>query len=139
MASSVNYIADENIRPSVFTMHSVHTAYGAVQADGTQPILGISQEGTYGSPGTPFDNGFAAVSGGKLNIYQDEDHDECLLFIGATVTGGQLLISDANGFGIPVDYSSATKQFVGAEARDSGVSGQRIRVRPRLDVLAPFA
>ncbi len=138
MSSSINYMAGDNIRPMVFAMQDVLNTYSIVQADGSQPIKGITQMGGYGSPGTPFDNGFAAVSGGKLNIFADEEHDEPLLIIGAAVTGGQLLISDSNGFGIPVNYSASTKQFIGAEARDSGASGQAIRVRPRFQVLAPM-
>ena len=133
MASSVNYMADGNIRPHVFCMRGL-APYSAVQADGTKPIIGISQMGTWGSPNTPFDTGFAASSGQPINIFQDEDHDECLLTLGATVTGGQLLISDSNGFGIPLSYASSSVQNVGAEARDSGASGALIRVRPRLQV-----
>lgn len=135
MASSVNYKAGGNIRPSVFTMAYGPAAYCVVQADGTQPILGISQEGVQNSPGTAADTGFAAASGMWLNIYQDEDHDEPLLYIGDTVTGGTLLKSDANGFGIPVVLTGSTVQYVGAEARTGGVSGDLIRVRPRFDIV----
>lgn len=139
MSASINYIAGDNVRPMVFCSNDTHERYAVVQADGTQPIVGISQMGTQGSPGTPFDTGFAAASGRPINVFQDEDHDEPLLILGASVTGGQLLKSDANGFGTPVSYSSSSTQFVGAEARDSGASGQAIRVRLKLQVLAPTA
>ena len=140
MGSSINYMATGSIYPSRFCMNDLTTPYAAKQANvATQPLIGISQEGTHDGPGTSADDGLAAASGEWLKIYADEDHDECLLYLGAAVTGGQLLKSDANGLGVPVAYDAATIQCVGAEARDNGASGDLIRVRPRFDVLPPFA
>ncbi len=133
MASSVNYVATGNIRPKRFVMSDPIVAYGVVEATlTTRPIVGISQMGTRGTPGTAFDTGFAASSGQQINVFQDEDHDECLLELGAAVTGGQLLKTDANALGVPVVLSGGGIQWVGAEARDSGASGATIRVRPKL-------
>lgn len=136
MASSVNYVAVANIRPKRFVIGSPVVAYGVQEATvSLRPIVGISQMGTRGTPGTEFDTGFAASSGQQIQIFQDEDHDECLLELGAAVTGGQLLKADANALGVPVTISSGGQQFYGAEARDSGASGATIRVRPKFGVI----
>lgn len=136
MASSVNYVAVANIRPMRFLIDSPIIAYGCQEATvSTRPLIGISQMGTRGSPGTEFDTGFAASSGQQIQVFQDEDHDECLLQLGAAVTGGQLLKADGNALGVPVVLSGGGLQFYGAEARDSGASGATIRVRPRLGSL----
>lgn len=105
------------------------------QADGTQEIIGITQPGTLTFPGGPGNQTLAAVSGGVIAVFQDEANDEPLLSVSAAVTGGQLLKSDASGYGIPWLPASTAQQFVGAEARQSTIGAtfpQLIRVRPRM-------
>lgn len=139
MASSISYQSGGPIYPSRFVIAnpiagSSQGDYQVIQGTTGVPILGISQEGTQIAPGTAGDSGYAvATSGYPLEVYSDEDNDDCLLCLGATVTGGQWLKSDTNGCGVPVVMSGGGSQFVGAEARESGTSGTLIRVRPRID------
>lgn len=130
MPGAVNYQSGGTIKVSRFVMANYPIDYQVITADGTQEILGISQEGTKAFP-APNSTDVAAASGDILAVYQDEANDEPLLYISASVTGGQLLKSDATGGGTPWSPTSTALQFVGAEARQSGVSGDFIRVRPR--------
>ncbi len=136
MGSSASYQAGGNISPSRFVMAQLGTGqFQVIQATTAQPLFGISQMGTFYAPGTAADNTYAAVSGQYLGVYRDEEHDDILLYLGGTVTGGQMLKSDANGFGVAADFTLSVIQYIGAEARESGVSGQLIRVIPRLDIV----
>lgn len=141
MASSINYQAGGTIKVSRFVMANAPIDYQVVQADGSLPIIGIAQPGTKAPPGligsSPSDT--AAASGDIIAVFQDEANDDVLLYLGATVTGGQLLKSDANGLGTPLLASSTTYQYCGAEARQSGASGDLIRVRPRINAVGRMA
>ncbi len=114
--------------------------YQVKLADGTQPVIGIAQEGIKNFPGGPGNQVFCAVSGDFLSVYQDPEFNECLLEIGAAVTGGQMLVSDSVGRAIPFVPTSSSAQYIGAEARDSGSTvGQLIRAVPRNDVVGKMA
>ncbi len=133
--------AGATVGPSRFVSPQLNGIdYTVIHSDGTQNIVGITQLGTLIPPGTPgFDANIAAVSGGFVGVFADEDEDEVLLYLGATVTGGQLLISDTNAFGKPINTAASVAQYVGAQARESGVSGDLIRVIPRIDAVGRMA
>ncbi len=135
MPGAVNYQSGGNILPMTFVMAQYPIDDAVIQADGTQPIIGISQMGTLNFPGGPGQQTYAAVSGGIIGVFQDEANDEPLLTINTAVTGGQMLVSAADGTGTPWLPGASTTQYVGAEARQSSLGGtfpQNIRVRPRI-------
>lgn len=140
MPGAINYQAGGTIGPARFVMANYPIDYQVKTADGTQPIFGVTQMGCLNPPGTPgFDANVAATSGQYIGVFQDEAFDECLLYLGASCTGGQLLKSDSNGLGVPLNISSTSAQYVGAEARQTGVSGDLIKVRPRLNTTGRMA
>lgn len=135
MPGAINYQAGGDILPMTFVMANYPIDFQVIQANGTRPILGITQMGTLNFPGGTANQTLAAQSGGCIGVFQDEAYDEPLLTISAAVTGGQWLISDSSGYGIPWNGASTAQQFVGAEARNGSLGStfpQNIRVRPRL-------
>lgn len=135
MPGAVNYQAGGNILPMTFVMSQYLIDDQVIQADGTQPIIGISQMGILNFPGGPGQQTYAAVSGGIIGVFQDEANDEPLLTINVAVTGGSMLVSASDGTGIPWVKGSSVTQYVGAEARQSSLGStfpQNIRVRPRI-------
>lgn len=122
---SFNWRASSNILPSTFT--SPDTAqtggYYSKQSDGTLPILGVSQEGVYNAPGTDADTGYAAVSGQPIAMYENDNYDEPLVQIGATVSAGQYLVSDSLGRAVPLaNQATGAKYFIGGMARQSSAT-----------------
>ena len=97
----------------------------------SQPICGISQEGTRYAPtdetiAAPAGKytGVAGYTGDPIKIYGLGDI--CLLSLGTTVTPGQLLMSDGStGAAVPATGSG----YYGAQAQEGGVSGDLIRVQ----------
>lgn len=129
MPAAFTFIADGNISPSRFVMRKQGGTQLVVQADGTAPINGISQEGPRRSPGTDSDDTYAAVAGEYLKVYSDDDQDCPLLLLGGTVSGGDPLISDGSGKGLVYDATDTDPQFIGAYALQNGVADTLIRVR----------
>lgn len=128
MPSSFSRVAGGNISPSRFLVAGTASGNTVVQASATGTlIVGISQEGTRNAGGTGADDGFAAIAGGQITIYDNPNEDDCLLLLGSAVTAGNLLTSDSLGRGIP---TSATGQAYGAQALFTTVSGQLARVKP---------
>lgn len=135
MSCSVNYQSGGSILPSHFVMANSTTDLQVVTADSNHPILGISQMGTNNYPAPSQSSPYAAISGQIIGVFQDEENTECLLALGGTVTGGAMLCSNSIGEGINFILSQNTAQYIGAEARQSGISGGLIRVRPRLNIV----
>lgn len=137
MPGAVNYQSGGNILPMTFVMANYPIDYQVIQADGTQPVLGITQMGTLNFPGGPGQQTYAATSGGVISVFQDEANDEPLLTVNVAVTGGQMLKSASDGTGTPWLPGSSLTQYVGAEARQSTLASagfpQNIRVRPRFN------
>lgn len=137
MPGAVNYQAGGNILPMTFVMANYPIDFQVQQADGTQPVLGISQMGIANAPGTGLSQTYAAVSGGIVGVFQDEAYDEPLLTVNVAVTGGTMLVSASDGTGTPWLKGSSVTQYVGAEARQSTLPTagfpQNIRVRPRFN------
>jgi hypothetical protein len=118
-----SYVAGGNISPSRFVVMSGE--FTVTQADATpgEPPIGISSEATMFAPNTPFDNGYAAISGySNFRVYQLGD--VCYINAGNTITGGDYLKPDANGRGIPATAGT----YYGAVALETATaSGQEIR------------
>ncbi len=134
MPGAISYQAGGDILPMTFVMANYPIDDQVIQANGTRPILGITQMGTKNFPGGDGNQTLAATSGGCIGVFQDEAFDTPLLTISAAVTGGQMLKSDGSGYGIPWDGASSAQQFVGAEALQSSLGAtfpQNIKVRPR--------
>lgn len=137
MPSSFSYIAAGNILPSIFVSQATATSaatatgqFAVTAATGTgTPIIGISQPGTRGPVGTPFDDGYAANAGNQIAIYDNSYTDDVLLLLGQPVTAGDMLTSDTSGRGIPVTATSGA--WFGAQALQTvSASGGLARVRP---------
>lgn len=125
MLGSFSKIAGGDIAPARFV--KLHTTEGqAVQCGAGEAIFGISQPSTRRLALAGWDDGFAAKSGENVNIIGPGD-DEGLLELGGTVTVGQYLKSDADGKGVA---ATTDKDFVGAQALQSGTSGKLVRVKP---------
>lgn len=98
-----------------------------IQATGnTVAIAGISQKGSRYVPWNALDDGLVAIAGEML-AYGGPGDDEALLAISANCNSGQELISDSNGLGTP---TTAADDYIGAIAKESGLAGETIRVRP---------
>lgn len=126
-------MANGNISPAVFV--KIDTTSGAddkvIQATAGSgshgdPTQGISGVETDRAPLSDLiATQYHAQAGEPCHVYTVGD--QCLLTIGAAVTQGQRLKSDANGNGIPV---TSDGDFYGAIALEAGTaSGQMVRVQ----------
>lgn len=117
-----------NVTPSSFVVQNTSTDAQYVLASGTSvPIAGISGPGTRNPPYGALDDGFIAIAGENFRIYRPGPELEAPLRLGGTVAAGDLLTSDASGFGVT---TTTTAQQIGARAMMAGVSGQIITVQP---------
>lgn len=115
-----------NITPSSFVVVNTATDNQYILASGnTVPIAGISGIGTRYPPYSTLDDTFIAISGENFRLFQPPEK-EAALRLGGTVTAGDLLTSDANGFGV----TASSNMQVGARAKQAGVSGGIISVQP---------
>ena len=93
----------------------------------TDNIMGVSEAGPHVNPftfgSTTLGDGLAAISGEDVNVYGMGE--VCLLRIGGTVTVGDYLTATTGGKGI----TATTGNHYGAQAEESGVTDQLIRVR----------
>lgn len=118
-----SYSAGGNISPCRFVVLSGEFTVTQATASPGQPPIGVSSEATMFPPNTPFDNGYAAISG-YTNVRFYQLGDVCYIEAGAPVTGGAYLMPDANGRGI----TATVGNYYGAEALETATaSGQRIR------------
>jgi hypothetical protein len=130
-ARTPRFIAGGNINPASFVKidTTVGNNFFVVQATAdTDKIIGIAQQGTYQPPGVTGSDGLAAHSGQPVQVYGLGE--ETLLQIAGTVTQGDLLKTNASGFGLSasITVTGTAVKWVGAIALESGVSGDWIRV-----------
>lgn len=115
--------ATGNISPSRFI--KLGSSEGTVtQCGSAEKMFGISQEGTRRAPYTGLDDGFNAVAGETVRVY--EEGEICWLEAGGTIAVDDRLISDSDGKGTA---STSDNAWIGAVALQSGVSGQLLKVR----------
>lgn len=125
MASPYTKVANGNIAPSRFVKIDTTAKDRVLQAGAGDKCYGVSQPGVRNAPWAPLDDGYAAIAGENLMIYGSPSKD-IKLELGGTVTAGDSLKSDANGKGVT---TTTTGDWIGAEAMESGVTGDVVRVR----------
>ena len=129
---SPHLLANGDIRPARF----VKLTYGdggvakAFEADANESPIGISQEGTNTAPIPGVTSDKAAEQGQGLQLHVEGE--ECLLELGGTVAVGNFVKSDADGKGVAAATTGTDVQYVGATALESGVAGNKIRVKVQL-------
>lgn len=117
-------VAGGTIKPARFVIPSTTADNTVLQATANSKIVGISQKGTRRTPYSTLDDGNAAISGEPLHVFGPPE--TAPLELGATVTAGDYLESDANGAGITC---STDGHFYGAVTPQAGVSGDIIEVQ----------
>lgn len=123
--NAISLKANGNIATSVFVTLDTAGDEQCVQSTTGDLPFGISQEGMKAAPGLAgSDNTIAAAAGDLLRVYTIGD--DCLLSVGGTVTRGDFLKPTGGGLGITATVGSDN---VGAQALQSGTSGQKIRVQ----------
>ena len=122
----MGFTATGNIKPMRFLIQAT-TTDNQVTAASTNSVrlVGISGPGTRYPPWSALDDGFHAVAGENVEVFQPP-MKEAYLQLGGTVAAGDLLTSDSDGQGV----TGTTGQQTGARARQAGVSGQSILVQP---------
>jgi len=99
--------------------------WGVIQAtDGNTEPCGISGPWTRYAPGTSFDTGYIAAAGQDCPVYTDGEG--AMVEAGAAITGGNYIMSDANGRAITC---TAGSYYVGQALESAAGSGNRIRVK----------
>jgi hypothetical protein len=94
--SNAVYVAGGNIAPSRFVRTDTTADNRVVQATaGTDVCVGVSQVSKRRPPYGSLDDGFAAIAGEGIRIYQLSE--VAPIEIGAAVVRGARLVSDANG------------------------------------------
>ena len=91
-------VAGGNISPSRFLIRSTTEDNKYLQASSTSvAIAGISQPGTRNTPYSSLDDGYAAIAGENLHVFQAGKDNEAPLEYGRTVAAGALLSTDSSG------------------------------------------
>jgi len=120
------FMAGGNIVPSRFVKWNLGEDNTVIQATANAKIQGIAQEGSREAPIPSVSTVYAAQDGEEIHVYGQGE--VCLLELGGTVAAADDLKSDANGKGVVVTAGTTTQE-VGAQALQSGVSGEKIRVQ----------
>lgn len=124
--SSFTRVANGNIEPCRFVKLDSTDQGRCVKAGAGEAIFGISQPSERRMALSGWQDGYAAIAGEMINVIGPGD-DAALLDIGGPVTYGDYLKSDSAGKGVT---AGTDKDNVGAQAMASGVSGDRIQVKP---------
>ena len=118
-------IAAGNITPMCFLIQTTSADHKVqLAAGGTVPIVGVSGPGTRNIPFSSLDDGYHAIAGENVEVLRPPNK-EAQLQLGGTVTPGDLLTSDASGFGV----TATTGQYAGARAVEAGTSGKIVTVQ----------
>ena len=96
----------------------------AQATNGTTEPCGVSGPWPRYAPGTAWDDGFIAQAGQDCPVYTDGEG--AMVEAGNAITGGNYIMSDANGRAIP---ATAGQYFVGQALESATASGQRIRTK----------
>ena len=131
MLNSPSYFAGGDITPSRFV--GISADFRVTQTVLNGKIMGISHEGTrrIPSPTASVDDVLAAKVGESVTVY-GQGHTGIFLELGATVTAGAWLKSDALGRGIVCTNTGATPlsaENAGAVAMQGGIVGYKIRIQ----------
>jgi hypothetical protein len=127
MAGS-HLVATGNIGVSCFVTFSGDDQ--GAQATANAPLIGIAGEGSNQAPLSDLvSTNYAAASGENFKLYGPDQ--ECLVVVGAAITYGQRLKSDANGNAVPIATTGTVIQECGAIALESS------SVKVQLDRILP--
>jgi hypothetical protein len=119
---SESRFADAPINPSTFV--KIFGAGGRViQCVMGDIPFGIAQSQTRSSIPLNADDGFCALRGEAFQVYTVDDK-EAYLELGMTVSAGDYLKPDNNGFGIV----AGANDFFGARAKEMGLAGDIVPV-----------
>ncbi len=122
---SRSYSAGGNIKPARFVKYDSVEGRVVQATDGSgshgDRACGISQAGSHLLPWSSLDDGYAAVSGLELNVFEEDD--ECYLVVGAAVGYGDKLKADSDGRGIT---AAVTADNVGAEALQVATAANQV-------------
>lgn len=134
MPETISYVASGDVPVSRFVKPGGAQFTATTAASGDKPI-GVAFEGSYYAPGlvglTAAQLATCAPDGKEFRVYGDGEVG--LLIVGANVSGENLLKSDANGFGVPVDYTNTSAaQAYGFRTMETAVSGNLVRGRVEL-------
>lgn len=122
-------VANGNIAPCRFVKQD--TTGKVVAAGATDVPFGISQEGSRNPPYTGLDDGYAAIAGENIHVYEENEgmNNECFLESGAAFNNGAFLKPSTAGVGIA---TTTDKDAYGAIALHAATAaGQLIRVKVR--------
>ncbi len=127
MSAETQLKAGGDINRCRFVNLSTTDDFTVLEADSNERIYGISGDSAQDAP-IPSASTLAAADGDYLVVHTDGD--VCRLCLGSGgATAGDLLKSDADGKGVAVAGSGTTEQHYGAEALETGLENELIRVR----------
>ena len=118
------FIADGNIKPMRFVKAQTTKDNRVLQAGSGDKPIGISQPQERNPPWSSLQDGYAAAQDETLRVFGLQE--VCWLVCGGTVTAGDYLKPDTDGKGVT---SSSDGDLYGAQALESGTTGQQIRVQ----------
>lgn len=124
MTGNATFVAGGNITPSRFVKLSTTADNTVLQAGAGERCIGVSQQGTRNPPYGALDDGFCAIASEELRVFQDGEI--CPLTVGAAVTRGDRLKSDANGKGIT---AAANDPHYAIALQSGGGDGELIEVK----------
>jgi hypothetical protein len=120
----MGWVANGNISPSVFVKLDTTTAGRVLQAGAGDDVYGVSQQGVRNLPYASLDDGFAAIVGENIRVYEDDE--ECWIQVAVTVTAGQKLKPTTGGVGTPV---TANNDIYGCITLQDGTAGKLVKVK----------
>jgi hypothetical protein len=123
--SGPGFTASGDINPSRFAKVSGNLK--VAECDANERSVGISAEFTEAAP-IPSASTLHATSGNPAHIHGIGE--VCLLTLGSGgATAGDLLKPDADGKGVAIATTGTTIQYAGAQALETGVENDKVRVR----------
>src|SRR5262245_43057072 len=129
MPAAPNFFANGNINPSRFVAidPTAGKSFFVVQSGNNGIVVGVSQDGVRRAPGTPYDDGFAAIQNEPIQVFGPGD--ECLVKAGGTIVQGDFLQSDASGQAIKLDVTTAAAtHYSGGRALEDAANGELFRI-----------
>ncbi len=126
MANNTPMIAEGNIAPRRVVAKGA-ASFGVIQSTASPggPPLGISCEALRRGPNSPFDDGFAAITGEEIRVYQLDEF--ALADVGSnSISAWDFVKSDANG---RVVTASTADFYVGQAIQSATASQQQILVK----------
>lgn len=115
--------ANGNIRPSRFVKIDTTTNNRVLECGSADKMIGISQKGTRRTPLTGLDDGYAAIAGEGLGVFQNVQ--TAPLYIDEAVAAGDLIAAGATGGGRP----AVAGEWYGAVAPQAAIAGQILEVQ----------